>query len=471
MTDLARRCDDPAVLPVNSGKPLPPFRLRASMNGITEAPGKVWFFELAAAVIDADRCVRCGVCVAACPTDSIGIGIDDLPMLVKMCTGCSLCWDFCPRGGLRYETTWLPEADEASDEESRRGPVRIRPAPAASSSPSAEDVASPGDDVAAETTAGGTGSWSIVGADPAPGLGAVVSRHAAKVRSGNPYRAPGAQDGGVVSTILLAALDAGEIDGALVARVDPKTPWRGVPYVATTRQEILKSAGSFYNQTMALAALDLERVGLGADARIAVVGTPCEIQGVRALQQRAWYRGSSRVDAIVLTIALLCTKSFDYRKLMLDALRDERGLDLAQVGKVDVIHGRMIVENLQHQTIVDEPVKAFHGAALKGCDECADFLGRSADLSVGSVGSAEGWSSILVRTNAGAAAFERAIPSLELAEIERPEALEKLDRLDKRVASESLRRPLDPDGPMFIDFAEHLASYEGSDRSPIWRGW
>ncbi|RDJ94107.1 MBL fold metallo-hydrolase, partial [Lacticaseibacillus rhamnosus] len=25
-----------------------------------------------------------------------------------MCTGCSLCWDFCPRGGLRYEALWPP---------------------------------------------------------------------------------------------------------------------------------------------------------------------------------------------------------------------------------------------------------------------------------------------------------------------------------------------------------------------------
>src|SRR5687768_5630743 len=73
------------------------------MNDIDEAPGKVWFWDLEQAVIDADRCVQCGVCVAACPTDSIGIGPDDLPKLVKMCTGCSLCWDFCPRGGLRYE--------------------------------------------------------------------------------------------------------------------------------------------------------------------------------------------------------------------------------------------------------------------------------------------------------------------------------------------------------------------------------
>src|SRR3954447_21041024 len=79
------------------------FAIRDEMNDIDEAPGKVWFWELERAVIDAGRCVQCGVCIAACPSDSLGIGSDDLPKLVKMCTGCSLCWDFCPRGGLRYE--------------------------------------------------------------------------------------------------------------------------------------------------------------------------------------------------------------------------------------------------------------------------------------------------------------------------------------------------------------------------------
>ena len=55
----------------------------------------------------------------------------------------------------------------------------------------------------------------------------------------------------------------------------------------------------------------------------------------------------------------------------------------------------MIVEYRDGELAVDEPVKDFHGAALKGCDECADFLGRSADISVGSVGSMDGWTSVL----------------------------------------------------------------------------
>ena len=47
-----------------------------------------WFEDLDRAVIDADRCVQCGACVAACPTDSIGVGEDGLPALVKLCIGC-----------------------------------------------------------------------------------------------------------------------------------------------------------------------------------------------------------------------------------------------------------------------------------------------------------------------------------------------------------------------------------------------
>ena len=404
------------------------FRLRQEMNGISEAPGKVWFWELAAAVIDAQRCVQCGACVAACPTDSIGIGsTSDLPELVKMCTGCSLCWDFCPRGGLRYESTWPREESEDEDD------------------------------------------WRITGVDPAPGLGITLGKFAARTRPDGALHTSGAQDGGVVSAVLSACLAAGEIDGAIVACEDPANPWKGIPVVATSPEEIREASGSFYNQTSALASLALDDAGLSPGARVAVVGTPCEIQGIRALQARPWRRGRSNVDAVVLTIALLCTKSFDYRKLLQKELRDDRGIDLARVSKIDVLRGRLVVEDLSGEAILDEPIKDFHGAALKGCDECADFLGRGADLSVGSVGSDDGYSSVLIRTDAGDRAFQLAAGELEIRELPRPQELERLDRLDKRAARKALQRELDPDGSLFIDFTDHVTLYGGTDRAPVWR--
>ena len=419
------------------------YRIREEMNGIAEPPGKTWFWELQAGVIDADRCIQCGTCVAACPSNSIGIDEDtDLPELVKMCTGCSLCWDFCPRGGLRYEALWPPSTVTGEPEDGGVNQV--------------------GTVVRADAA---DNYWKITGGPPGDGLGAVMDSYA--VRAG--ARPDDAQDGGVVSALLIAALAGGDIDGALVTRPsdDPDEPWKGVAHLATTAQEIVDAAGSYYNQTMALAELDLSKYDLPAKPRIAVVGTPCEIQGIRAMQSRRWPTGAHRIDAVVLTIALLCTKSFDYQGLMLQLLQQDRGIDLERVSKVDVIRGRMIVEYRDGELAVDEPIKNFHGAALKGCDECADFLGRGADLSVGSVGSMDGWSSVLVRTERGRKALDNARGRLDFRELDNPEALVKLDAFDKRIAFDSLRRPFDPDAPLFIDYAEHVSTYQDSDRAPV----
>ncbi len=447
-------------VPLQAGRRPGP-AIRQEMNGIAEAPGKTWFWELAAGVIDADRCIQCGTCVAVCPSDSIGIAGNGLPMLVRMCTGCSLCWDFCPRAGLRYEATWPEPSPEAIPE---AAPAAV-PAPAPAPTPAPEATPVPEPALAQELPPEPPPSrvdWRITGGR-GEGLGIVRGAYTARVDP----QLPGVQDGGVVSAILVAALEAGDIDGALLARESPTEAWKGVAYLACSPEEVIQCGGSFYNQTMALGHLDLKGHDLPLHPRIAVVGTPCEIQGITAMQSYDWYRGSARVDAVVLTIALLCTKSFDYDGLMLRQLRDRRGIDLARVGKVDVIHGKMIVEDRQGQALVSEPVRDFHGAALKGCDECADFLGRSADISVGSVGSAEGYSSVLVRSEAGARAIDRAAPQLEMRGLERPQALAKLDAYDRKVALASLKRGFDPDGPLFIDYDEHVASYAGTDRAPV----
>jgi coenzyme F420 hydrogenase subunit beta len=412
------------------------YQLREDMNGIDEPPGKVWFWELAAGVIDADRCIQCGTCVAACPSNSIGINEDTfLPELVKMCTGCSLCWDFCPRGGLRYEALWPPST---------------------TSSPSENDV------VRSDSS---DPYFKITGGPPADGLGAVIESYAVRAAS----RADSYQDGGAVSALLIALLAAGEINGALVAKPssDPEEPWKGIATIARNAEEVLAASGSFYNQTMALAELDLAKYKLGPNPRIAVVGTPCEIQGIRAMQARRWATGAHRIDSVVLTIALLCTKSFDYEGLILKELRDRRRIDLDRVEKIDVIHGKMIVEYRDGQLAVNESVKNFHNTALKGCDECADFLGRSADISMGSVGSIAGWTSTIIRTERGQLAFEKARSKLDVRTLDDPDALVRLDNVDKRIAFRSLERPFDPDAPLFIDYEDHVRDYAGTDRRTV----
>ncbi len=390
----------------------PEYDIRQEMNDIETPDDKTWFMELDEAVIDGGRCIQCGTCVASCPSDSIGIGDDGLPELVKMCTGCSLCWDFCPRGGLRYER-----------------------------------------------------QWKITGGDDnVKGAGDPITEFSAKV---DDDWQEDAQDGGLVTSVLVHLLEAGEIDGALIATESDDEPWKAESFLATTPEECIENAGSVYNQTMALGNLDVDQWSHKLpdkppeDLSLALVGTPCEIEGIRALQDFEWDYNSQEtgVRAVDYTIALMCTKNFNYHRLMGEKLEEERDIHPEEIGKMDVLHGNMMVYDHDGEMILEEDIEQFHDAALKGCDECADFTGYCADLTVGSVGSSDEYSSVIVRTEQGLDAWELTAPDLDYHDLEDRGAIGGLQSWDKKKAFDSLKRPFDPDAPRFIDYTDHADRY------------
>jgi coenzyme F420 hydrogenase subunit beta len=371
-----------------------------------------WFRDLEDGVIDADRCIQCGACEAVCPTDSIGIGSDDLPELVKMCIGCGRCWDYCPRGGLRYERQWKITGGE----------------------------------------------------DNVSGAGDPITEFSAQVEAEWRERS---QDGGVVTAMLVELLEAGEIDGALIARESETEPWKAEGFLAATPEEIIENAGSFYNQTMALGQLDLDRWAHKlpdkppANLSLAVVGTPCEIEGLSALQDFEHDYGShdEGVEAVDYRIALMCTKNFNHEKLIGEKLERDRDIPPAEIGTLDIIDGKLRVYDHEAKLTHEEDVGEFHDAALKGCDECADFTGYTADVTVGSVGSSDQYSSVIVRNETGMEMWKAAEPVLDYHDLEDRGAIGGLQSWDKKQALEALERPFDPDAPRFIEYEDHVEHY------------
>ena len=222
------------------------FRIREEMNGVDEPPGKTWFWELEAGVIDADRCIQCGTCVAVCPSNSIGVNEDtglaragqDVHRLLAVL-------GLLPPRGLRYEALWPPV--DARPPRRREAPVVVKAD-------------------AADTY------WKITGGPPGDGLGAVIG---AATPSGPASRPDDAQDGGVVTAMLLAAAGRRATSTAPWCRGRATTPTsrgRGSPPWPPRPRRSSTAAGSYYNQTMALAELDLSRYDLPAKPRLAVVG-------------------------------------------------------------------------------------------------------------------------------------------------------------------------------------------------------
>jgi coenzyme F420 hydrogenase subunit beta len=366
-------------------------------------PGKTWFRDLDEAVIEADRCIQCGTCVTACPSDSIGIDeIEDQPTLVSMCTGCSRCWDFCPRSGLRYERLNRLEASERETE------------------PCTVAARAVDDTIRAE-----------------------------------------AQDGGAVTALLAELLEQDALDGALVVRDQTDVPLKGEAFLARSRDELVSGAGSSYNQTMqlgqladALATVDIE------DPAIALVGTPCVIQGAAALERYEW---DGEVSAIDLTIALMCTRNFDNDRLQ--TLLQSHDIDPQRIDRIDVTEGTMYAYDETGTELAAEPVDSFDGAALRGCAECTDFVGAAADISAGGVGSDEGYTTLLVRTDRGQKAFASGLEALETTPLKTTSALDQVAEWNERKARETLPRTYDPTAQLSIGLREHREAYTDSDRS------
>ena len=58
--------------------------------------------HIAKAVIDQEKCVKCGKCKVTCPHDAI-IELDKYKVKKERCIGCSLCASVCPKGAISME--------------------------------------------------------------------------------------------------------------------------------------------------------------------------------------------------------------------------------------------------------------------------------------------------------------------------------------------------------------------------------
>ncbi|MDA0376355.1 MAG: Coenzyme F420 hydrogenase/dehydrogenase, beta subunit C-terminal domain [bacterium] len=88
--------------------------------------------------------------------------------------------------------------------------------------------------------------------------------------------------GGVITRTLIHLLETKKITGAVVLRMSKDEPWKAVPFVARTKEEILSSGGSVYSLTPTNTILSELA---NEEGPLAYVGLPDQVAGIRKLQQ------------------------------------------------------------------------------------------------------------------------------------------------------------------------------------------
>ncbi len=201
----------------------------------------------------------------------------------------------------------------------------------------------------------------------------------------------GGADGSAVTAILCKALEEGFIDAAVIAIRTEN--WRAEPFVATTPEEVLRGAGPKY--TVCPSVLGLwEAIDRGYE-NIAMVGTGCNIEAVRRLQ--ALRMPTLELDRVKVLIGLFGTETFWHRELV--RFLAERDIDIRDVEKFYVTKGNFMVVTKDSEFSI--PTGELDACVRDTCRLCEDFTAQLADVSAGSSGSPEGWSSLIVRTQAG----------------------------------------------------------------------
>jgi coenzyme F420 hydrogenase subunit beta len=94
---------------------------------------------------------------------------------------------------------------------------------------------------------------------------------------------PGAQWTGIVTRLAERLLETGAVDGVLTVAPDPQDPWRPVPVLVTAAADMAGCRGMRMGYAPLLSLLEPARArGL---KRLAVIGIPCQVYALRALEQ------------------------------------------------------------------------------------------------------------------------------------------------------------------------------------------
>ena len=301
-------------------------------------------YEPVKVIFDSSICSGCGLCQGICPVDCIKIdnGIGQIDE--EKCVKCGLCYTVCPRSYLPREILDIFISNSNNFQEQ-----------------------------------------SVIGY--------FLEAYSVKTKIEDILKV--CQDGGIASTILHYLFETKKIDGAIGAGMSEKS-WKPKSILIKNKEEVKKTAGTKYanNPNLQLLNQNIKSESL------AVVGVPCMMQAL--LKSKIYNFNPPNLEKIKYRIGIFCMESFSYDNILeIAKLLD---VDINNIRKMDINAGKFFIypKNGEPKKI---PIKEITTLAREDCKYCYDLTSESADISIGSIGSPAGWSTVLIRTQIGKQIF------------------------------------------------------------------
>jgi len=305
-------------------------------------------------VVSAGLCTGCGTCAGICPEECIEINTKNpVPIYdVIRCKDCGLCYDVCPRHSVDFPAI----------------------------------------------------NKQLFGTDEIEPLGIFKDAHVGY--STDPEIRKNSSSGGIVTALLLYALENNLVDGAIVVRQKKEEPWLAEPFVAKSKKEVIDAQQSKY--TIVPVNSTLKQIK-SEKSKFAFVGLSCHVHGLR----KAANANAKIIDKIDFIVGIYCGLSsslgateFTLRKLGIKNFEDVkkmeyRGGEWPGGFKVTLKNGRIkFIDKFRYNYVISLFLPDRNKI-------CIDFANNFADISVGDawilelINKREGWSIVLVRTKKG----------------------------------------------------------------------
>ncbi|HJH31494.1 MAG TPA: YHS domain-containing protein [Methanosarcinaceae archaeon] len=213
------------------------------------------------------------------------------------------------------------------------------------------------------------------------------------------------QDGGVVTSMLAYALEEGLIDCAIVTVRSEEEPWKPVPIIARTYDELIQSTGSIYIHSMTMEAL-MSSIKQGMRS-IAFVGPGCNIDAVYKMQKSPYGFLHMFMRANILKMGLFCMDTFSYGGIK--EFVETKGLKLEDIESMKIRRGQFEFDTKGETKSF--ALNEFDAYRSSSCKFCTDLTAENADISFGGVGSPQGRTTVLARSGLGYEIFNEAVDS------------------------------------------------------------